>query len=112
MRLILISAALAISAPALANEPVKADAAPAAPAATEQAALAYSVETTSIGDLLDNAATKAVLQKNMPGFADNPQVEMARPMTLRAVQQFAPDQITDEVLAKIEADLKALPATK
>jgi hypothetical protein len=110
MRLFLISAALAFSAPALANEPVKADAAPAAPAAAEKAAAAYSVETSSIGDLLDNPAAKAILDKHLPGATENPQFEMARPMTLRAVQQFAPDQFTDERLSKIEADLKALPA--
>jgi hypothetical protein len=107
MRLFLISAALAFSAPALANEPVKAD---AAPAAAEKAAAAYSVETSSIGDLLDNPAAKAILDKHLPGATENPQFEMARPMTLRAVQQFAPDQFTDERLSKIEADLKALPA--
>ena len=34
---------------------------------------------------------------------------MARGMTLKATQQFAPSMVTDEVLAKIDADLAKLP---
>lgn len=92
------SAALS-AAPAFAADPAPA----AAPAAS-----AFSVEGSTIGDLLDNAAAKAVLQKHMPGFADNPQIEMARSMTLKQIQGFAPDQIKDETLAKVDADLKAI----
>jgi hypothetical protein len=78
--------------------------------AAEASAPAYSVESTTIGDLLDNAAAKAVLDKHLPGFSTNPQIEMARTMTLKQVQGFAPDQFKDELLAKINADLAALPA--
>ncbi len=105
MRILLVSVAFALAAPAFANEPA------AAPAAETKKAAAYSVETTPIGDLLDNPAAKAVLMKHLPSLADNPQIDMARTFSLRAVQQFAPDQLTDEVLAKVEADLKALAAT-
>lgn len=83
---------------------------PAVAAAAEASVPAYSVESTTIGDLLDNAATKAVLDKHLPGFSTNPQIEMARTMTLKQVQGFAPDQFKDELLAKINADLAALPA--
>ena len=31
-------------------------------------------------------------------------------MTFKQIQQFAPDQIKDELLAKIDADLTKLPA--
>jgi hypothetical protein len=48
----------------------------------------------------------------MAGFADNPQIEMARSMTLKQIQGFAGDAITDEVLAKVDADLAKLPARK
>lgn len=72
------------------------------------AAPGFSVETSTIGDLLDNAEAKAVLAKHLPGFADNPQIEMARSLTLKQIQGFAPDQITDETLAKVDADLKAI----
>lgn len=83
---------------------------PAVAAAAEAAVPAYSVESSTIGDLLDNAAAKAVLDKHLPGFSNNPQIEMARTMTLKQVQGFAPDQFKDELLAKINADLAALPA--
>lgn len=66
---------------------------------------AFSTTTSTIGELIDNAQTKAVLDSHLPGFADNEQVAMARSLTLRQLQQFAPDQFTDEVLAMIDADL-------
>ncbi len=70
----------------------------------------YSAADTAIGSLLDDPAAKAILDKHMPGFSGNPQVEMARSMTLKQVQGFAPDQIKDEALAKIDVDLAKLPA--
>lgn len=70
----------------------------------------YSSAETTIGSLIDDAAAKAVLDKHMPGFSTNPQIEMARSMTLKQIQGFAPDQIKDEALAKIDADLAKLPA--
>ena len=82
--------------------------APAAPAA----ASAYTTADTSIGDLIDNPATKAVLDKHLPGFAGNPQIDMARGMTLKQIQAFAGDAVTDDVLARIDADLAKLPARK
>ncbi len=66
---------------------------------------AFSTAGTDIGTLLDNPQTRAVLDKHMPSFAANPQIEMARAMTLRQIQSFAADMLTDEVLAKVDADL-------
>ena len=66
---------------------------------------AFSTAGTDIGTLLDNPQTRAVLDKHMPTFAANPQIEMARAMTLRQIQSFAADMLTDEVLAKVDADL-------
>lgn len=82
----------------------------AVPAAAEEPAAvapapAYSTSATEIGTLLDNPQTRAVLDKHMPAFASNPQIEMARAMTLRQIQSFAADMLTDEVLAKVDADL-------
>lgn len=73
-----------------------------APAATSAA---YSTAETSIGTLIDTPATKAVIDKHLPQFSGNPQIEMARAMTLRQIQGFSADTLTDEVLAKIDADL-------
>ena len=66
---------------------------------------AYSTEATDIGTLLDNPQTRAVLDKHIPTFAGNPQIEMARSMTLRQIQSFASDMLTNEALAKVDADL-------
>ena len=71
---------------------------------------AFTTAETTIGTLVDDAAAKAVLEKHLPGFSSNPQLEMARGMTLKQIQGFAPDMIKDEVLAKIDADLAKLPA--
>jgi hypothetical protein len=79
-------------------------------AAPAMAAPTYSTADTDIGTLLDNAETKAILDKHMPGFSTNEQVAMARPMTLRAVQPMVPDQIKVETLDAIDADLAKLPA--
>lgn len=69
----------------------------------------YTAAETQIGTLLDDPAATAVLEKHMPGFTQNDQISMARGMTLKAVQSFTPDTMTDEILAKIDSDLAALP---
>lgn len=81
-------------------------------AETAAAAVSYSTADTDIGTLLDNPATKAILEKHVPGMTTDPQTDMARPMTLKQVQTFAPSQFSDETLAKIDADLAALAAKK
>ena len=107
-RLFLIAGCLAIgiagSTAANAAEPAKASGAPVTSA--------YSTSDTDIGTLLDNSDTKAVLDKHLPGFAGNPQIDMARSMTLKQIQGFSPDSVTDGLLAKIDADLAKLSARK
>jgi len=68
----------------------------------------YSSSTTEIGTLLDDPAAKAILEKHIPGMTTNDQVDMARSMTLKDIQQYSPDQITDKVLAEVDADLAKL----
>lgn len=86
-------------------------AAPAAAVAAPAAAKpAFSVAETDVGTLLDNAATKAVLDKFLPGLSTNPQIDMARAMTLKQVQGYAPDKIKDEALAQVDAALAKIPA--
>jgi para-nitrobenzyl esterase len=82
----------------------------AAPAAVAPAV--YSIEGTDIGTLLDDPAAKAVVEKSLPGFSAHPQIDMARGMTLKAVQQYAPDLVTDEALAAIQADFAKLSVKK
>jgi para-nitrobenzyl esterase len=72
---------------------------PAAPAAGKMTTAA-----TPLGDLLDNPASKAVLAKYVPVLTQGGQVDQARPMTLKALQQYMPE-LTDETLGKIDAEL-------
>lgn len=97
---------LAATQPALADNHGQHAAAPVQTAAKP----AFSTAETSIGDLIDNPATKAVLDKHLPGFSENPQISMARAMTMRQIQGFAADMLPDEKLALVDADLAALPA--
>ena len=72
----------------------------------------YSTSETEIGALLDDPAAAAILESNMPGFTTNDQITMARSLTLRALQSFASDSITDEKLDKIDEDFKKMGAKK
>jgi para-nitrobenzyl esterase len=105
MRLIAIAAGLAILA---AGGAAVAQPAPAAAAAADH----YSTSTTPIGTLLDDPAAKAVLVKYIPAVVSNPQIDVARGMTLKDAQQYAPDMVSNDTLAKIDAELAALPAKK
>jgi hypothetical protein len=107
---ILIAAALIVSAAPAAAFAQTAPA-PTAPAPAA-AATGYSVEDTDIGTLLDDPAAKAVLDKHIPGFSTRDQIDMARSMTLKGVQQYAPDVVTDKILSDIQVDLSKLPAKK
>ncbi|MFK4873537.1 hypothetical protein [Novosphingobium sp. ZW T3_23] len=79
-------------------------------AAAEAAATApaYTTDNSTIGDLLDNPETKVVIVKHLPDLVGNPQIEMARGMTLKQIQSYSADSVTDEVLAKIDADLSKI----
>jgi len=113
MRKILIACCLSLAtAPTLAV----ADAAPAKPApqqvATATAQTAYTTEDTDIGSLLDDPAAAAIIDKHMPGFSTNPETELARGMTLKQIQPYAADTITDELLQSMDADFAALAAKR
>jgi hypothetical protein len=66
-----------------------------------------SIES-KLGDLLDNEASKAILEKHMPGVSTHPQIGMGKGFALSMVAKFSGGLITDDMLAKVDADLKAL----
>jgi hypothetical protein len=70
----------------------------------------YSTAATDIGTLIDDPAAHAVVDKYLPGLLAGDQINMARSMTLVAIQPFAPDRISDKALADIDAELAKLPA--
>ena len=96
VRKMMIACALGMAA--IAVPAIAADAA-TAPAAPKPA---FSVGQTDIGTLLDNPATKSVLDKHIPGMSSNAQIDMARAMTLKQLQGFAPDKFSDDTLAKVD----------
>jgi para-nitrobenzyl esterase len=105
MRLVTFAAGLVLAMSATAA--LAETAAPAAPAAAH-----YSTANTTIGDLLDDPAAKAIVFKYLPDMAKSDQIDMARGMTLKDTQQYAPDMVSDATLAKIDADLAKLPPKK
>ncbi len=72
----------------------------------------YTVKGTKLGVLLDNAATKAILQKYIPDVIGNPQIVMARGITLAALAPYTGGKLSNETLAKIDADLSKIPPPK
>ncbi|WP_336968473.1 hypothetical protein [Sphingobium aromaticiconvertens] len=72
----------------------------------------YSVADTQIGTMLGDPAAKAILDKHMPGFSSQAQIDKARLMTLRHIQPYASDMVTDEALARIQADFATLSANE
>lgn len=116
MRLVLFAAACTLFAPAALAQTAPAQTVAPAPAVTPGSAATtgsvtakYSTAETQIGTLLDDPAAKAIVEKHIPGMTTNDQIDMARGMTLKAVQQYAPDDVTDERLAAIDADFAKLP---
>lgn len=108
MRTFITAVALATS---LASVPALA-LSPASTPAAATAANGYSVADTDIGTLLDDPAARAIVDKYMPGFSTQDNIDMARSMTLTAVQQYKPEMITDDALANVQAGLSKLPKKK
>jgi hypothetical protein len=102
MKRFLLAATLVVFSLALFSVPGIAQTAPAA------GPKSFSVATSTIGDLLDNPAAKAVFVKYLPDVASNPDIDQGRAMTLPEIVQYVPD-LTPDKLAAIDADLKALP---
>jgi hypothetical protein len=95
----------ALLAPAIAA----AQTAPAAPAeSAKPAAAAKFTLDTPIGELLANEAAKAVLDKELPGLTQLPQLEMIKGLSLKQLQPYSDGKLTDELLAKTETSLAAI----
>ena len=86
-----------LAAPVMAQTPASAPATP------------YSVATTTIGDLLDKPALKAIFEKHLPEIVSNPQIDRGRALTLPDIVQYVPETVTPAKLAAIDTELKALP---
>jgi len=101
--LVLLSALVAVaSAPVLPTAAV----AQAAPAAAH-----YFVDTTLVGRLIDDPAAAAILQRLIPAVWANELFQsQGRELTLKAIQQYEPEALSDANLAKIQAEFDKIPA--
>ncbi len=64
----------------------------------------YSIETTTIGTLLDDPEADAILQRLIPSvYANDLFQTMGRPNTLRTAAMYESAVLTDEKLAEIQA---------
>lgn len=100
--LLLAGAASAQTAPAQTPAP--------APAPEHEHHAAHPTIESSIEALMADPATKAVLEKHLPGIDRHPAYGQFKGMTLRQVAPFSQGHITAEKIAAIDTDLKAIPA--
>jgi hypothetical protein len=61
--------------------------------------------------ILDNPAAKQIIAKHLPNIAERPELEQARGMVFRDLQQYDAS-ITNEKLAAIDADLAKIETKK
>ena len=101
MKHLLISLALMVASPALAQQA-------AAPAQTE-AVPKYAIKTSKLGELLNDPQTKAIFEKYFPEVVHHPQINEGLDLTLPDVVQYLPDVVTPEKLAAMDTELKAIP---
>jgi acetyl esterase/lipase len=58
-----------------------------------------------MGALLDNAVARKIIEQHLPVLLSSAQIEQARGLSLRSLQQFAPSVIADSKLDAINAEL-------
>ncbi|MFH0859481.1 MAG: hypothetical protein V1868_02615, partial [Patescibacteria group bacterium] len=63
---------------------------------------------STIGELLDNADTLAVIDECFPGFSTDPQVATSRPWTFEQIRPFAGGTVTDAIMTCITDGLLAI----
>lgn len=84
----------------------------ATPATATTAPTHYTTSTTDLGTLLDDPAAKAVIAQHLPELVKSDQIDQARGMSLKDIQPYSQDMLTDKILAEIDADLAKLPPKK
>jgi hypothetical protein len=71
----------------------------------------YSATTTMVSKLLDDPAAVEVLKRMIPTVYGNPMFQQdGRSLTLKDIQQFEPDALSDANLAKIQVEFDKIPA--
>jgi len=100
-----------LAAAGASTQSIAADApAPAATTPIPAASPKASVEATTIGDLVGNDKTKAVLQQDMPALLTYDGLDQIKGMTLRDISKYPQADLDQVKLAKIQKDFYAIPA--
>jgi len=73
----------------------------------EESSRALSIDST-IGDLLADVKSKAILDTHIPDLSASPQIEMIKGMTLKVIAPMSKGMITPEKIKEIEEDLRKL----
>jgi hypothetical protein len=79
----------------------------ASPPAAAAATTSFSADTP-LQAVVADANAKAALDKTLPMLAKHPAFEQFKSMSLRELQAYSEGKITNEMVAKVDADLKAL----
>jgi alpha-galactosidase len=69
---------------------------------------AFSVRSSSLGQLLEDEAAKAILEKHFPGMLQHPMLKMALGMTLEQIAPFAPQELPEETMQAVDEELSQL----
>jgi hypothetical protein len=88
---------------------------PVLPAVAQQATAPkpahYSVSATMVGKLLDDPAAADILKRLIPTVYANDMFQSAgRTLTLKDIQQYEPEALSDANLARIQAEFDKIPA--
>ena len=65
------------------------------------------MEATTIGDLVSNPASSAVLKKDLPKLLDYPGLDDIKGLTLRAISAYPEAELDDAKLKAIQTDFDA-----
>jgi len=68
----------------------------------------YDIETTTLGDLLDDPAVVAIFDKHAPGLSSNPMLGMAKGMKVGQAMGMASGFIGADKAEAIKAEVEAL----
>jgi hypothetical protein len=68
----------------------------------------YSVETTTIGEIVNTPELVEIAERLQPGILKTPGLSLALKMTLPQAAKFVPNVLTPELLEKVEEEFAKL----
>ena len=68
----------------------------------------FTSAETEIGRMFDDPEARAIIDQHIEGFSTADRAHLTRPFTLKFIQKYAPEMVTEAALADIDADLAKL----